>query len=109
MTENKIRTISIDEETKAQLNAMEYRLVTLRNLLNSVYHAHLENTCDGAISEATYAKNYKEGAWFWLLNHYTDLSATVQAARVIADGLMDQMAVINPDIADTHENEGEDE
>jgi hypothetical protein len=109
MTENKIRTISIDEETKAQLDAMQYRLIALHDLLNSVYHAHLDNTFDAAISETTYAKDRNEGARFWMLNHYTDLSATVQAARIIVDSLTDQMDAINPDIADTHENEGEDE
>lgn len=105
MTENKTRTISLDEKTKAQLDTMQYRLVALSDLLSSVYHAHLDNTYDGAIGEDAAAKNCAEGAWFWMMNHYPDLSATVQAARVIADGLMDQMAVINPDIADTHEED----
>lgn len=109
MTENKTRTISIDEETKAQLDAMKYRLIGLCDLLTNVYHSHLDNTLDAAINEDTYAKDRNEGARFWMLDHYPALSATVQAARLIVDSLMDQMDAINSDIADTHENEGEDE
>ena len=92
------------QKTSDLLNSLTRHAYALQGLLDTLEIGHFGATLSGARKEA--GADDKEGSFWWMQNHYSDVSSLVLAANCLSETIKEYLVDLDESLPQVHQETG---